>query len=352
MSFNKLFGSGAGNGLARRIALPVLAVTVVTGCGKELQRFKQTFFRMDTVTEVTVVLPKGSSVKPLWRSIDSLLLDWEERFSVSGGKSEVRALNRRTARAMPVGRRLAAMIAFALRYGDSLDGGFDLTILPVKEVWGFGEGASDGMPLPTADRVDSALACVSYKNVRLNAAGDSVFFSSPSARIDVGGIAKGFVLHETAVLLDKLGIADYLVVAGGDVVGKGRRPDGGPWRVGIQHPRIPDGLLGTMPLESGSVVTSGDYERFRIVEGKRYHHIFNSRTGRSCLVNRSVTVQGFDPIEADVLSTGLFCRSAGEIISYINARPRFECVVVDSTGRVFTSKGWRGEMNEEERQKE
>jgi thiamine biosynthesis lipoprotein len=238
-----------------------------------------------------------------------------------------------------------------LRYGDSLDGGFDLTILPVKEVWGFGEEAPDSMPLPTADQVDSALACVSYKQVSLNAAGDSVFFASPSARIDVGGIAKGFVLHEAAILLDNRAVDDYLVVAGGDVVGKGRRPDGRPWRVGIQHPRIADGLLGTMPLESGSVVTSGDYERFRIIEGKRYHHLFNSRTGRCCLTNRSVTVQGGDPIEVDVLSTGLFCRSPEEIISYINARPRFECVVVDSTGKVFTSKGWRGEVNEEGRQK-
>ena len=349
MSFNKLFGSEVGNGFAFRIALLVLAVIAVTGCGIKFQRFKQTFFRMDTVTDVTVVQPKGSNVKPLWRSIDSLLLDWEERFSVTGDKSEVQALNRRTSQAMPVSRQLAAMIAFALRYGDSLDGGFDLTILPVKEVWGFGEEASDSMPLPTDDQVDSALAGVSYKNVRLNATGDSVFFASPATRIDVGGIAKGCVLHEIAMLLDNRAIVNYLVVAGGDVVGKGKRPDGRPWRVGIQHPRIPDGLIGTMPLDSGSLVTSGDYERYRIVDGRRYHHIFNSHTGQCCLANRSVTVYGDNPIEVDVLSTGLFCRSAEDIISYINSRPRFECVVVDSTGRVLTSGGWRGELYREGR---
>ncbi|MBN1307080.1 MAG: FAD:protein FMN transferase [Chitinispirillaceae bacterium] len=327
------------------------ACIVLFDCGRSAIKFKRTFFRMDTLTEVTVVLPEGSDVRPLWKSIDSLLLVWEERFSVTGDKSEVRALNCRTRQAMPVGRQLADIIAFALRYGDTLDGGFDLTILPVKEVWGFGEEADDSMLLPSDAQVDSALACVSYKKVRLNAGRDSLYFSSPATRIDIGGIAKGFVLREMARLLNRHAIADYLVVAGGDVVGKGKRPDGTPWRVGIQHPRIPDGLLGTMPLDSGSVVTSGDYERFRIVEGRRYHHIFNSRTGRSCLANQSLTVQGIDPVEADVLSTGLFCRSAVEIIEYIDARPRFECVVVDSTGRIFTSKGWRGEVNEEGSQK-
>ncbi len=323
-------------------ALLILAVFV--GCGKKLQKHTQTFFRMDTVTDVTVVLPDRSDPKPVWKSIDSLLLDWEERFSVTGEKSEVAILNSRVQQVMPVGRHLAAMIAFALRYGDTLDGGFDLTILPVKEVWGFGEKASDSMPLPTAAQVDSALAAVSYKGVRLNEKGDSVYFASPATRIDLGGIAKGFVLREIALALDRSAIDNYLAVAGGDVVGKGKRPDGKPWLIGIQHPRQPDSLLGTLPLDSGSVVTSGDYERFRIVDGKRYHHIFNSHTGQCCLANRSVTIYGADPGEVDVLSTGLFCRSAEEIVAYINKRPRFQCLVVDSTGTIFKSSGWRGKV--------
>ncbi|MBN1576442.1 MAG: FAD:protein FMN transferase [Chitinispirillaceae bacterium] len=328
----------------RQFGAMAVALIVVFGCGGKHRKHKRTFFRMDTVTDITVVLPEGDDLKPIWRSVDSLLLDWEERFSVTGEKSEVQALNRRTQQAMPVGRQLAAIIAFALRCGDTLDGGFDLTILPVKEVWGFGEQASESMPLPVDAQVDSALVCVNYKNIRLNDADDSVFFASPATRIDIGGIAKGFVLHEVARVLDARNIADYLVVAGGDVVGKGRRPDGKPWLVGIQHPRSTDSLLGTLSLDNASVVTSGDYERFRIVDGKRYHHIFNSHTGRSCLANQSVTVSGENPVEVDVLSTGLFCRSAGEIVAYINKRPGFQCLVVDSTGKIFKSSGWKGEV--------
>ena len=330
---------------------PILAglvpavIFIVAGCDRKPTRFKRTFFRMDTVTDVTLVMPEGSDPKPVWNSIDSLIEDWERRFSVTGVKSEVQKLNRRTGRAMPISPQLAGMIAFALRYGDTLGGGFDLTILPVKETWGFGEQTNDSMPLPSRETVDSALAAVSYKDVTLNGAMDTVFFASPETRIDIGGIAKGFVLHELAELLDGLHFENYLVVAGGDIVGKGRRPDDGrPWLVGIQHPRNPEEMIGTLVLDSGSVVTSGDYERFRIVDGRRYHHIFNSHTGRCCLANQSVTVWGMDPIEVDVLSTGLFCLPAQEIVAYIDARPRFECMVVDSTGRVFTSKKWDGEV--------
>jgi thiamine biosynthesis lipoprotein len=328
----------------QRLLVALATVMIISGCTKKPERFKQTFFRIDTVTDVTIVLPSGKAPEGIWRSVDSLLLDWEERFSVSGPKSEVRVLNERRKQRMPVGSQLSEMIAFSLRYGDSLDGGFDVTILPVKEVWGFGEEASDTVSLPDSAQVDSALTAVSYKRVSLATKGDTIVFADSSSRIDVGGIAKGFVLRELCRLLNRRAIADYLVVAGGDVAGKGRRPDGKPWMIGIRHPRHPDGMIGTLALVSGSVVTSGDYERFRIVDGKRYHHIFSSTTGRSCCGNQSVTVWGMNPIEVDVLSTGLFCRSAEKIVAYIDERPAFQCLVVDSAGQVFTSHGWWGEV--------
>jgi thiamine biosynthesis lipoprotein len=113
--------------------------------------------------------------------------------------------------------------------------------------------------------------------------------------------------------------------------------------VGIQKPRG-GGVLGAVEIDSGSIVTSGDYERFRIVDGVRYHHIFNSKTGYSCPTNQSVTVWGPDPVEADIMTTGLFCRSASEILEFINARSRLECLVVDSSGQIFISNGWKSRV--------
>ena len=327
-------------------AVAVVMLLVVIGCRNKPFRAKQTFFRMDTVTDVTVILENGRDVAPLWRSVDSLLLDWETRFSVTGKKSEVQRVNERGTRSVHVGELLGEMIDSSLHYGELLDGGFDLTILPVKEVWGFGEEASDDMPLPTDKAVDSARALVSYKDVHYDPIERVVTFDRPETHIDIGGIAKGFVLRETARLLDRYGVKSYLIVAGGDVVAKGKKPDGSKWRIGVQHPRKPDGMIGTLALENGSVVTSGDYERFRIVDGVRYHHLFNSATGRSCGANQSLTVAGPNPVTVDILSTGLFCRKANDVTAYIDKMSAYECLVVDSVGNVVTSSGWNGEVLE------
>jgi len=330
----------------RHFLVMVGVVYVGLMCTSKPVQVKQVFYRMDTVSEVTLVLDAKVKAAPIWAAIDSLLLDWEERFSVTGKKSEVAVLNNRVTPVMPLSHQMARLISLALRYGDSLDAGFDLTILPVKEAWGFGEEASDSLPLPDSLTVQAALSKVSYKNVSLNAAGDSVFFKTPESRIDVGGIAKGCVLAEVAQLLDSIGSTQYLVVAGGDIVCKGGRPDGKPWLIGIQHPRNHEAYLATLPMKSGySVVTSGDYERFKIVDGKRYHHIFNSHTGATCLENQSVTIYGPDPVVVDVLSTGLFCRPAKDIVAFIDNRLEYQCLVVDSTGTIFTSGNWKGSMH-------
>lgn len=330
----------------RVTALTLLFLTMQQlSCARKPQKVHQSFFRMDTFTEVTIVLKNGQDQAHIWNSVDSLLLNWEKRFSVTGEHSEVRVLNERTKPQLPVSPQLGAMLRFGLRYSDTLNQGFDLTILPIKEIWGFGEEATDSMPLPDSSQVDSALQHVSHTLVTLNSTADSISFASPTTRIDVGGIAKGFVLHELSHLLDRDSLTDYIISAGGDVVVKGKRPDKTAWTIGIQHPRKQGGLLGTLALDSGAVVTSGDYERFRLINGKRYHHLFNAHNGYCCLRNQSVTIWAIDPIEADVLSTGLFCREPAAIIAYVNARPRrFECMVVDSTGKLFISSGWRDKV--------
>jgi thiamine biosynthesis lipoprotein len=294
---------------------------------------------MDTISEITLVVSQGKSVDRVWKAIDSLLSDWENRFSVEGKKSEITAINNRTHDTVVVSTTAAEMVAQGLAYGDTLNGSFDLTILPLKELWGFGENATGKEPLPTDSAVRETLKNVNYKNVKVYH--DSIIFLSKETRIDVGGIAKGFVLRELHTLLETSGFSDYLIVAGGDIVSGGVRPDGKPWRIGIQHPRIRDSVIAVVNIDSGAIVTSGDYERFRIIDGKRYHHIFNSHTGYSCSRNQSVTIYGPDPVECDIFSTGLFCHNASEIIEFVNNRSRLEAVVVDSSGTVFISDRWK-----------
>ena len=322
-----------------------ISAIIFISCSRDVHH-KRIFFRMNTVSEITVSVPSGFNVKPVWESVDSLLAESEKRFSVTGVNSEIRILNERgDLTALPISRPLGEMLSAGLAYGDTLDGAFDITVLPLKNLWGFGEESGEDEPLPDSVQIIETAKLVDYKKIRVNHAKDSVFFESPLTRIDVGGIAKGYVIRQIYDLLKSKGIENFLVVAGGDIIGSGRKSDGTPWLIGVRHPREHSKLLATVELDSGSIVTSGDYERFRIVDGKRYHHIFDPSTGYSCNQNQSLTIWAPDPLRADVYSTGLFCRSAGEILEFVHARDDLECIIVDSAGEVHISQGWKNSVS-------
>ncbi len=338
--------------------ISLLSVLFFLTCIKPpAQKIKRIFYKIDTVVEVTLVLKekksflkrvafsfwKNSSNKKIdstWNKIDSVLSEWEERFSQTHPNSEVLQINRRSSCSMPVSNILAEMINSGLNYGDTLNGMFDLTILPIKELWGFGEKNVKEI-IPSPDIIAETLKNVDYKKVRVDTVIDSVYFDNPKTVIDVGGIAKGFLLREIGILLDKEMYENYLIVAGGDILSKGKSYRQMPWKIGIQHPRNSQKTIATFALDSGAVVTSGDYERYRVYDNKRYHHIFNPKTGCCCTKNQSVTIWGMDPIIVDILSTGLFCFSKDSILAFVDDRPLLECVIVDSLGEISLSKGWK-----------
>ncbi|MBD3242350.1 MAG: hypothetical protein GF331_17290 [Chitinivibrionales bacterium] len=328
------------------LAFTLVAVTLAQCTRHELEHAKHRFYRMSTVTEVTVVMPRNHDPAPVWRRIDSLLASWEQRFSSSGPQSEPAALNACPESTCTVSPTLARMLHDARRFGEMLDGRFDPTVLPLKELWGLGEDANLNAPLkaPSEAEIAEVLEHVDYRAIEVDTAANVVFRSDPDVRVDIGGIAKGYALARTCALLEEMGFHDYLVSAGGDVAVAGSRADGRPWLIGIQHPREPGALLATVPLDSGTIVTSGDYERFRMIDGQRVHHLFDPRTGRSCDRNLSVTVWAPDAVEADVLSTGLFCMEADAILAFVSQRPHLECIVVDHAGRTHVSDGWRSRV--------
>jgi len=306
---------------------------------------KHLFYRMDTIIEVTVVMGEKDPGKEaaLWRRLDSLFESWEKRFSQTDPHSEVLRINQRTSQRVAISRDLGGMLGLALRYGDTLSGGFDCTILPIKLLWGFGEHDT-ALVIPDRRTIDSVVRHVSYKKIRLCASGDSLIIDDPAIKIDLGGIAKGEALCRAARLLSDAGFTGFLVNGGGDIVSRGAKPGGTAWFIGVQHPRNPERLLAALPLDSGTVYTSGDYERFYLKDGKRYHHIFDPKSGYCATGNQSVTIWDMDPREAKMFSTGLFRRPAHEILAFIEQRPRAHCIVVDSAGTVFVSSGWKSRI--------
>lgn len=303
---------------------------------------KKHFFHLAAAIEVTVVIDRQeTALFPLWNSIDSLLAFWDEHYSQTNPRSDVRSLNARTSPAVAVPQQLGRMMADAIAWGDTTCGMFDLTILPVKELWGLGEGLTSLHRRPTDEALAAAVRTVDYRRIQISRNRDTAYLARPGVTIDAGGFAKGYALIETGKLLNSRGYRNYLI-ASGDIVGRGKRCDGKPWCIGIQHPRA-EKLIATMLFDTGAVFTSGDYENFWMDGNRRIHHIFNPRTGRSCTANQSVTIRSPSAIEAKYLSTGLFCLPADSICSFVERRG-LDCVVVDSAGNVHISRGWKNRV--------
>lgn len=203
-----------------------------------------------------------------------------------------------------------------------LSGGlFDPTVGKVTRLWGFGEGAG----VPPADSLKKALESVGLARYLADPAQDQFV-------LDLGGVAKGYAVELAARKLERLGFRSAIINAGGDMRLVGRRPDGKPWRIAIRHPRREGAFLGYLQLENTAVATSGDYERCFFVDGTRYHHILDPRTGMPGRASVSVTVVGQEGSLCDALATALFLAGRADGAKMLEALPGVGAVFVYADG--------------------
>jgi thiamine biosynthesis lipoprotein len=232
----------------------------------------------------------------------------------------------------PVSPETAAVLRLGLHLAAQSDGAFDLTLGRLKELWAI-EGESP--QVPDRESVEDALRDIGPQALRLEAS--LVVKSSPDLQIDLGGIAKGYAIDRAIFLLSDAGIEFASVNAGGDMRLLGDRGGERPWRIGIQHPRNSQRLLATLEVADVAVVTSGDYERYFEQEGRRYHHLFDPRTGYPATASRSVTVVAPSAMLADALATAVFVLGPEQGMSLLQLYPEVEALVVDSSGKEHQS---------------
>ncbi len=227
---------------------------------------------------------------------------------------------------------LRAVLTGAVRAAARTGGAFDPTILPVARLWDFDAGAGRTRDrLPAAEELAAAVALVDYTAIGVTGA----LSLAPGRQVDLGGIGKGAVVDLIAEHLAERGVERFLVEAGGDLLVAGLKPGERRWRIAVQHPR--GDALPLAVLEIGAagqrraVVTSGDYERYVVVDGVRYHHILDPATGRPARASVSVTVIAAGAAEADALATGLFVAGPAGL-RWFDGDPGVQALVVTESG--------------------
>lgn len=248
--------------------------------------------------------------------------------------SEISEINRKAANSPVVaGRELYLLIERSLGISALTMGAFDITYDSVGQHYDF-----RSRQRPDEQTVASELENIDYHYVVLDSAASTVCFQKDGVRINLGGIAKGYVVERGIDILRQGGIDNAIVTAGGDSRLLGDRR-GRPWMVGIRHPRKDGEVAISLPLQDEAVSTSGDYERFFDSDGVRYHHIIHPSTGVPANGVHSATVIGPDAVMTDALSTSVFVMGVDKGLRMIGSLPDYESIVINAEGQVFFSDG-------------
>jgi thiamine biosynthesis lipoprotein len=228
---------------------------------------------------------------------------------------------------------LREILERGIRYGEKTEGAFDITWRGMGRLWRF-----DGeFRVPAAAEVEKARKNVDYTRIQIE--GNRVFLPLAAMAIGLGGIAGGYAVDRAAGILAAKGYSDFLFDGSGDILVRGTH-SGRPWRLGIQDPRGPHGkLLGSVSVQDEALVTSGDYERFRIVDGVRYHHIIDPRTGYPARGTISVTVIAKTTEQADALATAMFILGAEKALK-LAATEQVDVLLIDEQGRRHMTDGF------------
>ncbi|MFN7979050.1 MAG: FAD:protein FMN transferase [Vicinamibacterales bacterium] len=222
------------------------------------------------------------------------------------------------------------------------DGGFDVTFGALAEIWKF-DHDQDGR-VPTPAEIAAHRARVDHRAVVIDDGPGTVRLTRPDVRVHLGGIGKGYAVDRAIAILRGAGLADFMIQAGGDLYVAGRAGDE-PWRLGIQDPRGPGGdSFAVVELEDATFSTSGDYERFFLKDGVRYHHILDPKTGEPARGCRSVTIVARQALWADGLSTGVFILGPERGMALVERLPDVEAVIVTADNRVLVSSGLAGRV--------
>lgn len=322
----------------RAIALTIAAVIAFASC-----RVQTPTTRTELVfgTVCAVTLPKPDD--DLLARVFSRLRELEATVSANRDDTNVAEINRSSGIApVHAAPDTVAILNAALSFAKRTDGLFDPTIGPLVKAWGIG---TDAAAVPAQNAIDAARALVDYRRVSVGE-NDAVFLAQKGMSLDLGGIAKGYAADLAARIIREAGIDGAIVDLGGNIYAVGEKKRGTPWTIGIRDPETNRGApILSIPVADASVVTSGAYERFFVEDGRRYHHILNPRTGWPAETGiLSVTIVSPESMRADALSTSAFLLGAKEGLSFVEAEPEAEAIIIAADRQVFATSGLRGKI--------
>lgn len=308
------------------------AILPLMGCGASQTPVVRTGLYFDTVIKITIY---DAHKEACLDGCFELAKEYENLLSPTIENSDIWKINHSSGEPVEVSDETAALIKTAIYYCDITDGRIDITVETLNKLWDFHETPA----LPSKDAVSEALSHTDYKNITID--GCTVTLTDPESSISLGFIAKGFIADKIKEYLILQGVDNAIIDLGGNILAIGSKPDGTPFRFGIQKPFDTQGTpIAALSVSDKSLVTSGVYERFFYQGDVLYHHILNPADGYPVRNNLlSVTILSDSSMTGDALSTSCFVLGLDEGMKLIDSMDDTEAVFITDDYILHYSEG-------------
>lgn len=335
----------------------LLLALPLSGCGPRTQKYTATWF--DLFDTVTTVVGYAESPEEWQAQTDALhedLLAYHQLYDIYhnyDGLVNLREVNRLAGEGpVEVDARILDLLLEAKKLYEVTGGKMNIAMGRPLRIWHNYRQEAINDPakarVPELAELEAAAEHANMDDLVLDEQNSTVFFKDPDLRLDVGSVGKGYAVEMAARAAEERGLASALLSVGGNLRSIGTKPDGTRWTGGIQNPwpaaEKEQGYLMAVELENEALVTSGDYQRFYIVDGVKYHHLIDPDTLFPARNFSAVAVLAPDSGIADCLSTGLFCMEAEEGLALVESLDGVEALWMLPDGSMTQSSGWQAHL--------
>ena len=329
------------------------ALPIFSACGQKEKQVFETFSYFDTYSTVTAFGAKDE-LAPYFEESEKILKKYHELLDIYnsyGNTVNLKAINDNAGKGtLTISKELFDVIKFGIEMHEKTNGKLNIAIGSVSSIWHDvrekASTSSSSIEMPSQDAINDALAHTDINSIILDENKLSINITDPSLRLDLGGIAKGFVATILYNRLIELGCESFLINLGGNVVSYGEKTDGTKWNAAIENPFDNDslGYNKAIALDNSTLVTSGSYQRYFTFEGKSYSHIIDTNSGYPAQLFTSVSIKAPSSMSglADALSTALFCMNFEDGLALISSINDVEALWIFNDGSYKTSSGFGG----------
>lgn len=262
------------------------------------------------------------------KRIENLISSWKPN-------SETSQINAKAGiEPLQISQELFDLIERAIKVSKLTDGAFDISFASIDHLWTF-----DGkeMKMPDSLLIRGSIGKINFNNIILNGENRTVFLKEKGMKIGFGAIGKGYAANKAKLVMQGFNIENGLINAGGDLIAWGNQENGDPWKIGIADPAKEKEFIAWLNVSNMSVVTSGNYEKYVIIDGKKYGHIIHPKTGYPVEGIKSVTLLSPDAELSDALATSVFVMGVKDGLELVNRLKNVECIVVDDENKLWKS---------------